>query len=390
MIKFIDLYKVNNRFYDEFQSAFTKSLEDSYFILGDNVSKFENEFARYCGARHCIGTANGLDALTLILKGYIQLGKLNKGDKVIVPANTFIATILSVLHAELIPVLVEPNPVTYNLSSDAVEEQLQDDIKAIVMVHLYGQLADVEGLIKLAEKHNLLLIEDAAQAHGAVVNFKFQIPNAKNQNLQSNTGVSNSNSSSFKAGNLSHAAAFSFYPSKNLGALGDGGAVTTSDSELCDVIKLLRNYGSKEKYQNEIIGFNSRLDDMQAAFLSIKLRTLDADNQRRRAIANQYLEGLKNPKITLPFYEGLQNHVFYAFVVEVDNRDAFIQFLNQNNIQSLIHYPVPPHKQKALSEWSYLKLPLTEKIHKRIISLPIGPVMSDKEVQTVIDVLNTY
>ncbi len=374
MIKFLDLYKINNRFHDEFQSAFTKSLEDSYFILGDNVSKFENEFATYCGARHCIGTANGLDALTLILKGYIQLGKLNKGDKVIVPANTFIATILSVLHAELIPVLVEPNPVNYNLSSDAVKEKLQDDIKAIIMVHLYGQLADAQGLIKLAEKHNLLLIEDAAQAHGAVANFKLK----------------NSNSKILKAGNLSHAAAFSFYPSKNLGALGDGGAVTTSDLELCRVIKLLRNYGSKEKYQNEIIGFNSRLDDMQSAFLSIKLKALDTDNQRRRTIANQYLEGLKNSKIKLPFYSGSKNHVFYAFVVEVDNRDDFIQFLNQNNIQSLIHYPVPPHKQKALSEWSYLKLPLTEKIHKRIISLPIGPVISDKDVQTVIDVLNTY
>ncbi len=374
MIKFLDLYKVNNRFHDEFQSAFTKSLEDSYFILGDNVSKFENEFAMYCGARHCIGTANGLDALTLILKGYLQIGKLNKGDKVIVPANTFIATILSVLHAELIPVFVEPNPITYNLSSDIVRQHLQDDIKAIIMVHLYGQLADVEGLIQLADEHNLLLIEDAAQAHGALANSNTQ----------------NSNPKILKAGNVSHAAAFSFYPSKNLGALGDGGAVTTNDSELCRVIKLLRNYGSKEKYQNEIIGYNSRLDDMQAAFLSIKLKVLDADNQRRRALANQYLEGLKNPKIKLPFYNGSKNHVFYAFVVEVDNRDGFIQFLNQNNIQSLIHYPVPPHKQKALSEWSYLKLPLTEKIHKRIISLPIGPVMSDKEVQTVIAVLNTY
>lgn len=383
MIKFLDLHKINNRFHDAFQSAFTKSLEDAYFVLGDNVSKFENEFASYCGTKHCIGTANGLDALTLILKGYIHLGKLNKGDKVIVPANTFIATMLSVLHAELIPVLVEPSPVTYNLSSDGVKERLQDDIKAIIMVHLYGQLADVEGLNQLAKKHHLLLIEDAAQAHGAMVNSKYKMSNINREALISN-------SFSLKAGNLSHAAAFSFYPSKNLGALGDGGAVTTSDSELCNIIKLLRNYGSKEKYQNEIIGFNSRLDDMQASFLRIKLKVLDTDNQRRRAIANQYLEGLKNTKIVLPFYEGSQNHVFYAFVVEVDNRDDFIQFLNQNNIQSLIHYPVPPHKQKALSEWSYLRLPLTEKIHKRIISLPISPVMSDTDVQTVIAILNTY
>ena len=367
MIKFLDLHKINNRFHDEFQHAFTQSLEDSYFILGHNVTKFETEFAHYCGAEHCIGTANGLDALTLILKGYIELGKLSKGDKVIVPANTFIATILSVLHSELIPVFVEPDPLTYNLSSDSVKGHLQDGIKAIVMVHLYGQLSDAIGLNQLAKQHDLILIEDAAQAHGAVLN-----------------------SNMLKAGNLSHAAAFSFYPSKNLGALGDGGAVTTNDSELSDVIKLMRNYGSKEKYQNKIIGFNSRLDDIQAAFLSIKLKALDRDNERRRTIAKNYLIGLKNPKIKLPYYEGLQNHVFYAFVVEVDNRDDFVQFLNQNNIQYLIHYPIPPHKQEALKEWSYLKLPITEAIHNRIISLPIGPVMSDKEVQTVIDVLNTY
>ncbi len=365
MITFLDLHKINQRFRNEFQSAFSKALDDSHFILGENVSKFESEYADYCGTKHCVGTANGLDALTLILKGYIQLGKLQKGDKVIVPANTFIATILSVLHAELVPILVEPNPDTYNLSSDTVRDNLQDDVKAVIMVHLYGQLSDVENLNQLAEKHILLLIEDAAQAHGT----------------SSNIG---------RAGNVSHAAAFSFYPSKNLGALGDGGAVTTNDSDLHKVIRLLRNYGSEEKYQNKVIGFNSRLDDIQAAFLSVKLKSLDKDNQRRRAIANQYLDGIKNSKIKLPFYDGSQNHVFYAFVVEVDDRDGFIEFLNENSIQSLIHYPIPPHQQNALSEFSHLNLPLTEKIHKRIISLPISPVMTSKEVQTVIDVLNTY
>ncbi|BAO76632.1 DegT/DnrJ/EryC1/StrS family aminotransferase [Winogradskyella sp. PG-2] len=367
MIKFLDLHKINQRFQDEFQIIFSKSLEDSYFILGKNVTRFENEFADYCGAKHCVGTANGLDALTLILKGYIQLGKLEKGDKVIVPANTFIATILSVIHAELVPVLVEPNPVTYNLSSESVIEQLQDDVKAIVMVHLYGQIADVEGLNQIAKEHNLLLLEDAAQAHGAVANYK-----------------------NSKTGNLSHAAAFSFYPSKNLGALGDGGAVTTNDSDLFEVIKLLRNYGSKEKYQNEIIGYNSRLDDLQAAFLSVKLKTLDTDNQRRRVIANAYLNKIVNARIKLPFYNGSKNHVFYAFVIEVEDREDFIQFLNKHNIQFLIHYPIPPHQQNALSSLSVLSLPKTERIHKRIISLPISPVMADSEVQTVINVLNTY
>jgi dTDP-4-amino-4,6-dideoxygalactose transaminase len=365
MISFLDLHKINDRFRDEFQLAFSKALDDAYFILGANVTKFENEFAAYCGSKYCVGTANGLDALTLILKGYIQLGKLKKGDKVIVPANTFIATILSVLHADLIPVLVEPDPSTFNLSAETVKSKIDDSVKAIVMVHLYGQLADAEGLKQLAKDSNLLLIADAAQAHGA-------------------SGLLG------KAGNLCDATAFSFYPSKNLGALGDGGAVTTNDSELVKALRLLRNYGSEEKYKNDIVGFNSRLDDLQAAFLSVKLKVLDEDNQRRREIGKAYLAGITNSKVKLPFYDGSQNHVFYAFVVEVEDRDGFIEFLDHKEIQWLIHYPIPPHKQKALRAFSNLSLPLTEKIHKRIISLPISPVMSDKEVQNVIKVINTY
>ena len=367
MIKFLDLHKINNRFKDKFETAFKKSMADSHFILGNNVTKFENEFALYCGTKHCIGTANGLDALTLILKGYIQLGKLKKGDKVIVPANTFIATVLSVLHAELVPVLVEPNPESYNISLAAVKAHLDSDVKAIVMVHLYGQLADAMALKQIADKHNLLLLEDAAQAHGAIANF-----------------------TSARAGNLSHAAAFSFYPSKNLGALGDGGAITTNDFKLYEVIRLLRNYGSEKKYNNEIIGFNSRLDDMQAAFLSIKLGSLDKDNERRRDIAKAYIAQIHNSKIELPYYDGSKNHVFYSFVIQVDNRVDFIQFLEKNRIEYLIHYPIPPHQQKALQEFSHLDLPITEKIHKRVISLPISPVMTPENVQTVIDVINTY
>lgn len=366
MIKFLDLHKINNRFRDELKTSFSKSLNDSYYILGNNVSKFEKEFADYCGTEYCVGTANGLDALTLILKGYIQLGKLKKGDKVIVPANTFIATILSVLHAELIPVLVEPNPNTYNISVDAIKENL-DGVKAIIMVHLYGQLCDAESLQQLAKDYNLLLIEDAAQAHGAI-----------------------SNESNSKSGNLSHAAAFSFYPTKNLGALGDGGAVTTNDSELVKVLKLLRNYGSEEKYTNKIVGYNSRLDDMQAAFLSIKLNTLDADNDRRREIAKTYLNGIDNSKIKLPFYDNSKNHVFYAFVIEVEERQDFIAFLDLYDVEWLIHYPIPPHQQEALQSFSSLNLPITVNIHKRIISLPMSPVMTEEEVQKVIDVLNTY
>lgn len=364
MIKFLDLHKINNRFRNELQESFNKSLDDAHFILGTNVTTFENEFAAYCGTKFCVGTANGLDALTLILKGYIALGQLKKGDKVIVPANTFIATILSVLHAELVPVLVEPNSDIYNISLDS-DLSIYSDAKALIMVHLYGQLADVEVFQKVAKDFNLLLIEDAAQAHGASCNLG-------------------------KAGNLSHAAAFSFYPTKNLGALGDGGGITTNDSELVDVLKLLRNYGSEKKYTNKIIGFNSRLDDMQAAFLSIKLKVLDADNERRRAIAKRYLEGINNSKLKLPFYNGSKNHVFYAFVMEVEDRDYFIAFLDKNQIEWLIHYPIPPHQQQALKSLLHFNLPLTEKIHKRIISLPMSPVMTDEEIQTVIDVLNTY
>lgn len=372
MIKFLDLYKINNRFNNDFKAAFNQSLDTAHFILGQNVSQFETEFANYCGTKHCVGTANGLDALTLLLKGYIQLGKLKKGDKVIVPANTFIATILSVLHANLVPVFVEPNLDTYNLCIASVKANLTKDVKAIIVVHLYGQLADTESLQQLAKTSNLLLIEDAAQAHGAEI---------KTQNLKPKTQ---------KSGNLSDAAAFSFYPSKNLGALGDGGAITTNDSDLFEVVKLLRNYGSSQKYKNDIIGFNSRLDDMQAAFLSIKLKQLDADNDNRRSIAKRYLSGINNSKLKMPFYDGSQNHVFYAFVVEIKDRAHFIDYLNLNEIESLVHYPIPPHQQKALQQFSHLQLPITEKIHNSIVSLPISPVMTETNVETVIKVLNKY
>jgi dTDP-4-amino-4,6-dideoxygalactose transaminase len=365
MIKFLDLNKINQRHKKEFQEILSQSLSQGKYILGENVSAFEEEFAAYCGTKYCVGTANGLDALTLILKSYIHLGKLKEGEKVLVPANTFIATVLSVLHAGLEPVFVEPNPATYNLDAISIKSKLSDDIKAIIMVHLYGQLADVDGLWTLTTERNILLIADAAQAHGASCNHG-------------------------KAGGLSDATAFSFYPSKNLGALGDGGAITTNDVHLCETLRLFRNYGSREKYKNLVVGYNSRLDDLQAAFLRVKLKQLDSDNGKRRDIAKYYLEQIKNPKISLPYYDGSKNHVFYAFVVEVENRAAFIEYLDKNEIGWLIHYPIPPHKQPALQQFSKLNLPITEQIHKRIISLPISPVMSYRNVETVIEVLNTY
>ena len=270
MIKFLDLHKINDRFRDQFHEALNEDLNDSHFILGKSVTKFENDFSDYCGTRYCIGTGNGLDALTLILKGYIALGQLKEGDKVIVPANTFIATILSVIHAGLTPVFAEPDKATYNISAESIKSVFNDNIKAIIVVHLYGQLVDVDAISKVIKDENVLLIEDAAQAHGA---------SCKNG----------------RAGNLTNAGAFSFYPSKNLGALGDGGAIVTNDHDLNSVVRKLSNYGSDIKYENQIIGYNSRLDGLQASFLSIKLQSLNKDNERRQEIARMYLSEINNP-----------------------------------------------------------------------------------------------
>lgn len=366
MIRFLDLHKVNSRFQNAFDAELNAAVTRSSFILGERVAQFESEFAAYCGTKHCIGTANGLDALTLILKGYIQVGRLNEGDKVIVPANTFIATILSVVHAGLIPVFAEPDANSFNLDIENIKKVYTEDVKAIIVVHLYGQLADMSPITAFTDSNNLLLIEDAAQAHGA----------------ETIDGI--------KAGNLSDAAAFSFYPSKNLGALGDGGCATTNDDQLERQIRLLHNYGSEQKYVNEVVGFNSRLDEIQAAFLSVKLKYLDQDNEARRDIAKRYLSEINNPKINLPNYDTSKNHVFYVFVVKVEERDVFCSHLDKNEVQWLIHYPIPPHQQKALKMYNHLQLPVTERLHKEVVSIPLSPVMTDAEVAKVIETLNTY
>ncbi len=367
MMKFLDLHKINARFELELQEKFQQFLDSGHYILGKEVETFESSFASYCGTKHCIGTANGLDALFLIFKAYIQLGKLQLGDEVIVPANTYIASILSIIHAGLKPVLVEPDEQTFNISPKEIERHLSTNTKAILAVHLYGQLADMDAINKISLQKNLLVIEDAAQAHGA---FK-------------GSGLN-------KAGNLSNAAAFSFYPSKNLGCLGDGGAVTTNDSELADCIKLMRNYGSSKKYVNDVIGVNSRLDELQAAILNIKLKLLDADNDRRREISKRYLSEINNKNIQLPFYDGTKNHVFHVFVVRVESRDDFTKYLNENETGYLIHYPIPPHQQKALSKYQFGTFPITERIHQSVVSIPISPVMTDIEVTQVINVLNNF
>ena len=366
MIPFIDLHSINHRFEEAFKEVFKQFLDSGYYVLGKNVTAFEKEFADYCGTKYCVGVANGLDALRLIIEAYKILGKLKNGDEVLVASNTYIATIIGIKQAGMIPVLVEAEVETFNFNIKALEQAIGVKTKAILPVHLYGQLSPMEEINALAKSHNLFVIEDAAQGHGA------------------------RNKESIRAGNLGDAAGFSFYPTKNLGALGDGGAVTTNNEELASVIRVLRNYGQSKKYVCDYVGVNSRLDEIQAAFLRIKLPSLDADNNRRSEIAGRYLSEIKNNKIVLPMWKGGADHVFHLFVVLVQERDAFIAYLKSNDIATLVHYPVAPHKQKALSEYHHLKFPVTEKIHKEIVSIPISPVLTETQVSRIISVLNLY
>jgi dTDP-4-amino-4,6-dideoxygalactose transaminase len=366
MINFLDLHTINKPHEQAFHDRMQAVLDKGWFILGDEVKKFENAFAEYCGAKCCIGVGNGLDALTLILKAYIELGRLRAGDEVIVPANTYIATILAIRQAGLVPVPAEPDPSTFNLDPEEFRKKITSKTKAVMPVHLYGQLADMHAINRIAKENNVLVIEDAAQAHGAIT------------------------ADGFRAGNLGDAAGFSFYPGKNLGALGDAGAVTTDDEQLAAMIRSLRNYGSKTKYYNDHIGVNSRLDELQAAFLNVKLPHLDAENEQRKIIANRYLSEIVNPKIILPGYNGGKHHVFHLFVIRTENRDAMQSYLTENGVETLIHYPVPPHRQKALPEWNHFSFPVTEKMHREVLSIPISPVMSASEADTVINLLNRY
>jgi dTDP-4-amino-4,6-dideoxygalactose transaminase len=377
MIKFLDLQKINVQYQEQFQQKMKSVLDKGWFVLGNEVKTFETDFADYCGTKHCIGVGNGLDALVLIFKAYIQLGKLQKGDEIIVPANTYIASILAILQADLVPILVEPRLETYNINPDLIEEKITKKTKAIVAVHLYGQLAEMKNINAIAKQHNLLVIEDAAQAHGAYF-------------VESQKSKSESRPTTFKAGNLSNAGAFSFYPGKNLGALGDAGAITTNDDTLAKVLYSLRNYGSSQKYHNEYIGINSRLDELQAAFLNVKLPHLDRDNEQRCAISKRYLSEIKNDKITLPLWDETNNHVFHLYVIRTNNQNHLQDYLKQNAIETLIHYPIAPHQQKAFAQWNAMSYPITEKIHNEAISLPISPVMTNDEVDFVIKILNRY
>lgn len=362
MIKFLDLHAVNERFRADMDAAVKRVLDSGWYLLGKECEAFESEFASYCGVKHCIGCANGLDALKLIIQAY----GIGKGDEVIAPANTYIASLISISANGATPKLVEPDPITCLIDPELIEGAVTSRTKAIMVVHLYGRAMDMAKVWEIARKYNLKVIEDSAQSHGAMFNGR-------------------------RCGNLGDASGFSFYPGKNLGCLGDGGAVTTNDDMLAEKIRALRNYGSDVKYHFPYRGTNSRLDEVQAAWLRVKLPHLDSDNQRRREIAAQYQNGIVNPEIRLPdFPEILEQNVWHVYPVFCKRRDYFQKYLTDCGIQTVIHYPIPPHRQPAYTEWHDMSFPITEAIHDTILSLPISPAMTDAEVAEVIRVVNAF
>jgi len=366
MIKFLDLQKINAQYKDELKRVAEEVVDSGWYLLGERCKFFEKKLAEYTNAKHAIAVANGLDALRIILRAYIELGYMQEGDEIIVPANTYIASVLAITENRLIPVFVEPSLDSYNIDIDNIENKISDRTRAIMVVHLYGRVCWSEKLASIALKYNLKIIEDNAQAIGASFN-------------------------SIKTGNLGDAAGFSFYPGKNLGALGDSGAVTTSDSKLADTIRAIANYGSNQKYINAYTGLNSRMDEIQAAFLTVKIKYIDKENDIRKAIAKHYIDNIKNDKIILPIYPNSpENHVWHLFVIRTINRDDLQKHLADHNIQTIIHYPIPPHKQNCYSNYNNINLPITEKIHNEVLSLPISPVMKESEVDRVIDIMNKW
>lgn len=361
MIKFLDLHKINERFREQIDERIKKVLDSGWYILGKENEIFEENFAKFCGVKNAIAVANGMDALSLIIRAY----GFGKGDEIIVPANTYIASILAITENGCTPVLVEPDEKTFNINVELIEEKITTKTKAIMVVHLYGQSVEMKRIWELAKKYNLKVIEDSAQAHGAFYQGK-------------------------RTGNLGDASGFSFYPGKNLGCLGDGGCVTTNDDDVAEKLKALRNYGSKVKYNHIQQGKNSRLDEIQAAILDVKLKYLDEDNQKRRQIAKFYRENIKNPLITLPQIYAEESHVWHVFVVRTKDRDKLIKFLEEKGIQTNVHYPIPPHKQKCYEDMSHLDLPVSEKLHDEVLSIPISPVLTKEEAKRVVEALNDF
>ena len=388
MLEFLDLKKITQQYQPELSEAAKRVIDSGWYLLGNEVKKFENEFANYCGTKYCVGVGNGLDALRLIFRAYIELRIMKEGDEIIVPANTYIASILAVSENRLIPILVEPDIKTYNIDVNKIEEKITPKTKAILIVHLYGQNAYNEKIQKIADKYHLKIIEDAAQAHGAMYSPR-GIANRNNKLIKNKNIIPRGKNK--RVGSLGDAAGFSFYPGKNLGALGDAGAVTTDDEELADVIRSISNYGSDQKYQHLYKGLNSRLDEIQAAILSVKLKYLDEDNQKRRKIANYYLENIKHSEIILPSIStSTLNHVWHLFVIRCKERDKLQRYLFKNGIKTMIHYPIPPHKQQAFQEFNNLSLPITEKIHNEVLSLPISPIIEKKQIMQIIELINKF
>ncbi len=366
MIPFLDLRAVNKQYEEEYKLALNQIVDSGWYIMGNALNSFEQEFAQYCGVKHCIGVANGLDALRIVLEAWKEMGLVGEGDEVIVSAHTYIASILAITQAGLKPVLVEPDDKNFNLSPPNFEKAITKKTKVVIPVHLYGQLCDMYEINIIAQKHKILVLEDSAQSHGAMSN-------------------------NIRAGAFGDAAGFSFYPGKNLGAVGDAGAITTNNDEVARIASAIRNYGSEEKYINKYHGLNSRMDEVQAACLSIKLKGLDQDTQKRRAVAARYIKEIKNEHIFLPYWDGSHNHVFHLFVVRCKDRQKLQDHLKSNHVQTLIHYPIPPHHQDVYrDDMQQLSFPLTEQMHEEVLSIPISPVINDKEISAVINACNSF
>lgn len=365
MIPFLDLKGLNQVHRSEIMDAIAAFIDSGTYILGDRVQEFERQFAAYTGTTSAIGVGNGLDALTLIIRAYKELGVFAEGDEILVPANTYIASILAITENRLRPVLVEPNIGTYNIDSRLLEQHLTKKTKGILLVHLYGQVGYSKEMQDFADVHNLKIIEDSAQAAGAIFHGK-------------------------KVGSLGDAGGVSFYPSKNLGALGDAGAVTTSDPELAAIVGSLRNYGSQKKYYNDFQGVNSRLDEIQAAILLVKLKYLDEENTIRRSIAARFRREIVNDAIVLPSVIDEAAHVWHLFVIRTDDRNALSAHLRHEGVDTMVHYPVPPHKQKAFTDWNTQKYPITEDIHRTVLSIPLYPTLTEENISKVISACNSY
>lgn len=365
MIKFLDLQKITAKYSDEIHESVNRVVDSGWYLQGKENEDFEKNYASYITTKYAIGVANGLDALIWILRAYIEMGIMKQGDEIIVPANTYIASILAITENNLVPVLVEPSLDTLQIDDTLIEKAITKRTKAIMIVHLYGQCAYTQKIADICKKYNLKLIEDNAQAHGCLYNGK-------------------------KTGSLGDAAGHSFYPGKNLGAFGDAGAVTTNDEELANTVRALANYGSRKKYVFEYTGRNSRLDELQAAVLNVKLKYLDTDLALRKQVAKYYMKHITNPKIVLPIVKDWDAHVFHLFPIRTKSRDELQKYLSDNGVQTIIHYPIPPHKQACYKEWNHLSFPITEQIHCEELSLPMSPVITMNEIEKIVSIINEF